>query len=102
MSDPKALPPPINPSKRVRNFQDPIVLRAVSVLQKQLAVQIPESGIQRVCCGVGASGISVQILCLVSGRDSGLWTFEVWGKPDGSWEITYSNKQGGEGAGKAV
>ena len=91
-------PPPINPSLRVP-FRDPIVQRAVGFLQKELAVVIPESGFERACLGMGPTGICVQIVCVITGRDPGIWTFEVWGRPDGTWKLCYENKQGGKGNG---
>ena len=102
MIDPRGpQPPPVNPSLRLL-FGDPIVQRAVVHLQKELAVVIPESGFQRACVGKGPTGICVQIVCVVTGRDAGIWTFEVWGRPDGSWKLTYEHKQGGRGDGSGT
>jgi hypothetical protein len=97
VTDPRGPQPPnINPSLRAP-FRDPVVQKAVAVLQKELAVLIPEAGFQRACLGKGPTGICVQIVCVVTGRDPGIWTFEVWCRPDGSWQVTYENKQGGTG-----
>jgi len=103
MTDPKGpQPPAINPNLTVLSFRDPVVQRVVTFLQKELAVQIPEDGFQRAWLGVGPAGIAVRMVCVVTGRDAGVWTFEVWGRPDGTWHLTYENKQGGRGPAQAV
>lgn len=94
-------PPPVNPHLRV-SFRDPVIQKVVAFLQKELAIGIPEDGFQRACLGIGPTGIVVEMLCVVTGRDAGVWVFEVWGRPDGTWHLTYENKKGGRGLIEAV